>query len=81
MATAKRRKEKETRRPVTRADFVGAKMANFLFAMAHNATLDEHTRKEARLLCEQWDNICVFRINNPIIKIELEKALQAGELK
>jgi hypothetical protein len=80
MAKAKARKA-ETRRPVTRADFIGAKMANFLFTMAHTNTLDEYTRKEARLLCEQWDLIAVFRLNNPIVKAELEKALQAGELK
>jgi len=81
MAKAKAKKAAETRRPVTRADFIGAKMANFLFAMAHTNALDEHTRNEARLLCEQWDSIAVIRINNPIVKAELEKALAAGELK
>jgi hypothetical protein len=66
---------------VTRADFVGAKMANFLHAMGQNPALDEATRREARLLCQQWDVICLFRINNPIVKADLEKALQAGELE
>jgi hypothetical protein len=74
MATAKRR-------PVTRADFIGAKMANFLYAMAQNPALDAHTREEAKTLCDQWDSVCLFRINNPIIKAELEKAMSAGELK
>jgi hypothetical protein len=75
------RRKKETRRPVTRADFVGAKMANFLFAMAHNSSLDEHTRDLARTLFEQWDSVCLFRVNNPIVSAELEKAMAAGELK
>jgi hypothetical protein len=73
-------KRKETRRPVTRADFIGAKMANFLFSIEHNNALDEHTRKEAKNLYEQWDSVCLFRLNNPIIKAELEQALAAGEL-
>lgn len=80
MAKAKREK-KETRRPVTRADFIGAKMANFLFAMNQNTALDQHTRDEAKILYEQWDSVCLFRLNNPIIKAELEKAFSAGEMK
>jgi hypothetical protein len=68
-------------RPVTRADFVGAKMANFLYALAQDSRLDEHTRNEAKLLCEQWDSVSPVRINNPIVKVELEKAFAAGELK
>lgn len=73
--------KKPTRRPVTRADFVGAKMANFLYAMAQDKRLDEHTRQEAKTLYEQWDSVCLFRLNNPIIKAELESAMAAGELK
>jgi hypothetical protein len=75
------RRKKETRRPVTRTDFVGAKMANFLFAMAHNSALDEHTRDIARKLYQQWDSICLFRVDNPIVMIELEKSMAAGEMK
>lgn len=77
MARAKR----DPDRGVTRADFVGAKMANFLFALSQNPALDEDSRAEAKKLCEQWDSVCPVRLNNPIIVAELDKAMAAGELK
>lgn len=80
MAKAKKSK-REPDRAVTRADFIGCKMSNFLFSLAYNTALDEASRTEARKLCEQWDSVCPVRINNPIIKAELEKAMAAGELK
>jgi len=73
--------KKETRRIATRADFIGAKMANFLWQLRYNKTLTDAEREEAKKLCEQWDSVCLFRLNNPIIKAELEKSLAAGELK
>ena len=68
-------------RGITRADFVGTKMANFLFSMAHNKALPEYDRAEARKLQEQWDAVCPVRLNNPIVLAELEKAMAAGEMK
>jgi hypothetical protein len=80
MAKAKRKKE-ATRRPVTRADFIGAKMANFLFNLKYNSNLSEKDRAYATTLQEQWDSVAVFRIDNPIVAAEYEKAMAAGELK
>jgi hypothetical protein len=68
-------------RAVTRADFVGTKMANFLFSMAHNSALPQHERDEAKKLYDQWDSVCPIRLTNPITIIDLEKAMAAGELK
>jgi hypothetical protein len=68
-------------RGITRADFVGTKMANFLHSMAQNKALPEHERAEARKLQEQWDAVCPVRLNNPITLVELEKAMAAGDLK
>ena len=72
---------KTKRRVVTRADFVGTKMANLLFSLKSNPVLPQSTRDEAKKLQEQWDSVCVFRLNNPIVAAELEKAFAAGELK
>ena len=77
MAKAK----KATRRPVTRADFIGAKMSNFLFNLKYNTSLSERDREFAKTLQEQWDSVAVFRIDNPIVSAEYEKAMAAGELK
>jgi len=78
---AKAKKKAETRRPVTRADFIGAKMANFLFNLKYNTALSERDREYAKKLQEQWDSVAVFRIDNPIVSAEYEKAMAAGELK
>ena len=78
---AKAKKKAETRRPVTRADFIGAKMANFLFNLKYNTALSERDREYAKTLQEQWDSVAVFRIDNPIVSAEYEKAMAAGELK
>lgn len=74
-------KAKEKRRPVTRADFIGAKMANFLFNLKYNTNLSEKDREYAKKLQEQWDSVAVFRIDNPIVSAEYERAMAAGELK
>jgi len=79
MATAKRKKV--TRRPVTRADFIGAKMANFLFNLKYNTALSATDREYATKLQEQWDSIAVFRVDNPLVAADYEKAMAAGELK
>ena len=68
-------------RGITRADFVGTKMANFLFSMAQNKALPMHERAEAEKLQKQWDAVCPVRLNNPIVMAELEKAMTAGDLK
>jgi len=78
---AKAKREKMTRRPVTRADFIGAKMANFLFNLKYNTALSEKDREYCKTLQEQWDSVAVFRIDNPIVSAEYEKAMAAGELK
>ena len=80
MAKAKKAKA-EQRRPVTRADFIGAKMANYLWQLQYNKSLTEDERALAKKLCDQWDSIAVVKINNPIVQAELEKAMAAGELK
>ena len=78
---AKAKRGKEARRPVTRADFIGAKMANFLFNLKYNTNLSASDREFAKKLQEQWDSVAVFRIDNPIVSAEYEKAMAAGELK
>ena len=78
---AKAKRKKVTRRPVTRADFIGAKMANFLFNLKYNTALSASDREFATKLQEQWDSVAVFRIDNPIVSAEYEKAMAAGELK
>jgi len=75
------KRKKETRRPVTRADFIGAKMANFLFNLKYNTALKPEDRAYAESLQKQWDSIAVFRIDNPIVAAEYEIAMAAGELK
>ena len=81
MATAKQREKMHKRPAITRRDFIGMKMANFLHALKYNTALDEHTRAEAKKLQEQWDGICPFRLNNPITSIELEKEFTSGAMK
>ena len=83
MATAKQKSSSAAhKRPViTRRDFIGMKMANFLYSMKHNSALDEHTRAEAEKLQKQWDGICPFRLNNPITAADLEKEFNSGEMK
>jgi hypothetical protein len=68
-------KTRRQRRGVTRADFVGTKMANLLLAVAQSAYTPEYVRQEATKLQEQWDSICAFRLNNPIVLVELEAKL------
>jgi len=68
-------KARRQRRGVTRADFVGTKMANLLFEVAQNEFIDRNIRDLANKLREQWDSICSFRLNNPIVLIELEAKL------
>lgn len=65
----------------TRAQYVGAKMANFLYNLKSNQALSKEDRERAALLQNQWDTLATFRLDNPIVGAELEKALQAGELK
>ena len=78
---AKKNYKRTPDRGITRADFVGTKMANFLFSMAHCKALPEHDRAEAKKLYEQWDSVCPVRLNNPIVLAELEKAMAAGDMK
>lgn len=73
-------KVKKAKRP-TRAQYVGAKMANFLYNLKSNQALSKEDRERAALLQNQWDVLATFRLDNPIVGAELEKALQAGELK
>ena len=69
--------------PITRRDFIGVKMANFLYALKYNKALPEETRKQAQELQEQWDSVCPFayRLNNPIVMSELERVFKTGEMK
>lgn len=68
-------------RKITRADFIGAKMANFLHAMGQDKRLDDYTRLQARQLHQQWDVVCLFHVNNPIVVAQLNRALETGEWK
>ena len=65
-------KARRQRRGVTRADFVGTKMANLLFSIAQSTFIDRPTRDLADKLREQWDSVCPMRLSNPIVLIELE---------
>ncbi len=66
---------KHKRRGVTRADFVGTKMANLLFQIAQSGYVDRAERDLADKLRKQWDSVCLFRLNNPIVAVELEAKL------
>jgi hypothetical protein len=63
---------KKSKLNVTREQYLGARMANVLFAIANHQHVDPKT---ADKLYKMWDSITDFRINNPFVSIELEKQL------
>ncbi len=65
-------KARRQRRGVTRADFVGTKMANLLFQIAQSGYVDRAERDLADKLRKQWDSVYPMRLNNPTVLIELE---------
>ena len=87
MASAKQKKspsagrKREPDRVITRADFVGSLMANFMFYLKHNSALSAEDRQQAAKLQAQWDSVCPIRLNNPIIIAELKKEFESGEMK
>jgi len=62
-------------RMITREQFLGAQMANLLWSIGHGGTVMNDTRHGARELCEKWDSIATFRLDNPIVAAELEAQL------
>lgn len=48
----------------TRAQYVGAKMANFLYNLKSNQALSKEDRERAALLQNQWDVLATFRLDN-----------------
>ena len=63
------------RPPITRRDFVGAQMSNFLYALKQESWLPEEYRQKAAHLQEEWDAVSIFQLNNPIVAAELEANL------
>lgn len=63
---------KKRRRSITAREFVGTKMANFLHSLKQSQFLPHEMKAEAEKLQEQWDSVCSFRLNNPIVIAELE---------
>jgi hypothetical protein len=60
---------------VSPAEFAGTQMANMLALLATGNKIPPEYRKEATKLYERWDRTVAFRLNNPIVAVELEKAL------
>jgi len=60
---------------ITREQFVGAQMANMLYAIAHNQRIDQRTREDAEKLYWRWDSFATFQLHNPIVAAELEARL------
>jgi hypothetical protein len=71
----KAKKQRTSRPQVSRMDFVGTKMANVLELMSRQPYIPEWYRRDAEKLYKQWDAVCSFRLNNPIVTAELEKEL------
>jgi hypothetical protein len=59
----------------TPVEFVGAQMANLLYAIEHDAKVPVEYRDKAHALRERWDSLNTFRLNNPITAALLEAAL------
>jgi hypothetical protein len=59
----------------TKQDFVGALMANFLYAVAQEPTVPAYFRAGAKKLQVKWDSLGTFQLQNPIVVAKLEKAL------
>jgi len=68
-------KKRAKRSQVSRLDFIGTQMANFLHGLKYENGLPEFKRKQAIILQERWDSVCSFRLNNPIVASDLEKEL------
>ncbi len=69
-----RHNRKSTPDPITPMEFVGAQMANFLYAVANYSTpTTPAEREQAKKLYERWDRISRFTLNNPIVNMELEE--------
>ena len=59
----------------TKQDFVGAQMANFMYALCQDGNVPVAFRTKAKELQTKWDSIARFQLNNPIVAAELEKKL------
>jgi hypothetical protein len=72
--------KKPARAPLTKMEFVGAQMSNFLYNLTHNSGVSEDDRARAKKLCDRWDSISNsgYRINNPIVVAELEEQFFPG---
>lgn len=73
-----RKKSFPKKRPVcsiSRKDFVGALMSNLLFQLQYHPELPQYVREAADRLQRQWDEVCDFRLLNPIVIAELEAQL------
>jgi len=75
MPTAAAKRKRASRPQVSRLDFVGTQMANFLHGLKYENGLPAFKRKQAEDLQKRWDSICAFRLNNPITASDLEKEL------
>lgn len=58
-----------------RPAFVGAKMSNFLYALAQRGDMPSEMRSEADTLRKQWDSVSAYRIHNPITAATMEAKL------
>jgi hypothetical protein len=70
---------KAARPAITRRDFIGAQMSNFLHAIRQDPDVPFHFRDIAADLQEKWDSVAVFRLDNPLVAAELQEKF--GEMK
>jgi len=61
--------------PITAMEFVGAQMANFLYAIADEPSTPQEYRVRAKKLQTRWDSVSRLVLNNPIVMAELEEKL------
>jgi hypothetical protein len=54
-------------------EFVGAQMANFLYAIADEPSTPQQYRIRAKRLQTKWDSVSRLVLNNPIAAAELEE--------
>lgn len=57
----------------TRTQYVGAKMANFLYNLKSNQALSKEDRERAALLQNQWDTLATFGWTTPSSALSLKR--------
>ena len=58
-----------------RMEYVGCLMSNLLYNIKHDSTIPADIREKAASLMDSWDGVSKLRLNNPIVALEMKKAL------